>query len=180
MSKLKSPWLDPGWGFKTIIPSNCHLKTPGKNYESWFFFLVSSLVVLHAWVLPIHGYLLVSWPVFLSTIPHVKLDCLIGLIRTTNCLIVWFQTSIVYSTSFLGFIVWSFIYFIYFICLTIWIPQFLKKNGKFLWEMMMNQCTGHWTFSHMSGHTKIFRCWLYVIIYIKYTYIYIYITCIYI
>ena len=47
----------------------------------------------------------------------------------------------------------------------IWIPQFYK-NGQ-LREMMINQCTGHWTFSHMSGHTKKFRCWLYVIIYVS-------------
>lgn len=83
----------------------------------------------------------------------------------------WFNThNHVYSTSFVGFIVWSFIW----ICLTIWIPQFLK-NGQ-LWEMMIHQCTGHWTFSHMSGQTKFFRCWLYVIVYIyiiMYTYIYI-------
>ena len=43
---------------------------------------------------------------------------------------------------------------------------------------MIHQCTGHWTFSHMSGQTKFFRCWLYVIVYIyiyHHVYIHIYI-----
>jgi hypothetical protein len=56
------------------------------------FFLVSSLVVLHAWVLPIHWYLWFKSPCvdfvgvitsFLEYNSHFKLDCLIGLIRTT-------------------------------------------------------------------------------------------------